>query len=196
MLFRSVGFAPTFVHAAAGTGTVVDGMHSDVFPMLAMFYGVSVLSVSFCGGTFAVLPAYIADLFGQKHAGSIHGKALTAWAASAVCGPMGLSYLRSTSESAATQDLLRQIDDKDAFEEAFGCSVEDSSAIQTLIDAKTISISRLMELAPDGTTDPTPFLYDSTCYVAAGLMGVAALANLAIRPIDVMEISEQAKNSK
>ena len=25
-------------------------------------------------GIFSVLPAYIADLFGQKHAGAIHGK--------------------------------------------------------------------------------------------------------------------------
>lgn len=44
-----------------------------------------------------------------------------------------------------------------------------------------------MKLMPAGAIDPTPFIYDTTCYVAAGLMDV--LANLAIQPLAFVEIA-------
>ena len=75
-----VGFAPILCHTAVETSVNPGG--SNALPMLLTFYGGSVLAITFYGGIFSVLPAYIADLFGQKHAGSIHGKALTAWAGS------------------------------------------------------------------------------------------------------------------
>ena len=154
-----------------------------------------------CTGIFSVLPAYIADLFGQKHAGAIHGKALTAWAGSAVCGPMGLAYLRSYSYDNAMSDLLQTVEahDATALERSFGVSVSDREGIDKLVEAKTLTIEKLLELAPEGTVDPTPFLYDTTCYVAAGLMGIAALSNLAIRPLNLskelnaMEAAQRAK---
>lgn len=158
-----------------------------MMPYLMTFYSGSVLAITFYGGIFSILPAYIADLFGQKHAGAIHGKALTAWAASAVAGPMGLAYLRSHSQHTAMQDLLHAIEQHDAtaLERSFGCSMHDDATIEKLIGAKTLTIDKLFELAPPGTVDPTPFLYDSTCYAAAGLMSVAFLSNLAIRPLDL-----------
>ena len=116
--------------------------------------------------------------------------------ASAVVGPMGLGYMRSYSISNAIQDLLGKIEEGDgffnststsgaatAFEQTFGCTLQDTDTdtIQRLIEAKTIFIGWLMELMPEGTVaDPTPFIYDTTCYAAAGLMGVGLLANLAI----------------
>jgi len=36
--------------------------------------------------------------------------------------------------------------------------------------AKALTISKLIEIAPVGTMDPTPFIYDSTMYTMAGLM--------------------------
>ena len=54
---------------------------------------------------------------------------------------------------------------------------------KALIEAKTVTIAKLMAIAPPGTQDPTPFIYDSTMYSMAGLMGVAALAHLAVRPV-------------
>jgi len=185
-----VGFAPYLAHAAAETAS-----NDVVLPYLSAFYSGSILAITFYGGLFSALPAYIADLFGQKHAGAIHGKLLTAWAASAVVGPMGLGYLRSHSVSSAILDLLDTLDTKGGakgavdFEQAFGCGLGDKETIQRLIDAKTISIGRLIELMPEGTVDPTPFIYDTTCYAAAGLMGVAFLANQAIRPLNFVQIA-------
>jgi hypothetical protein len=152
-----------------------------------------------CSGIFSVLPAYIADLFGQKHAGAIHGKALTAWAASAVAGPVGLAYLRSYSYDNAMSDLLLKVEahDATALERTFGVSIADEEAIRILTEAKTLTIEKLLELSPAGTVDPTPFLYDTTCYLAAGLMGVAALSNLAIRPLDLSkELQNMEKDDK
>jgi MFS family permease len=162
--------------AAAATTSLV------VAPMVAAFCGGSVLAVTFYGGVFSVLPGYVADLFGTKHASALVGKLLTAFAASAVVGPMGLAYLRSHATHESIQQLLLEVHDRDAFAGSFGCSVDDLDSIQKLIDAKTITIARLMELVPPHTVDPTPFLYDTTCYGAAALMGVSFAANYFIRP--------------
>ena len=179
-----VGMAPWLTHWALQAAESGDP-GSTIPLLLTVLCGGSVLAITFYGGIFSVLPAYIADLFGQKNAGAIHGKLLTAWAASAVAGPMGLTYLRSHAAQVAIQDLLCKLDDSAAFEQAFGCNLTDTETIQTLIDAKTISIDRLMELAPLGTVDPTPFLYDTTCYAAASLMAVSLVSNLLITRIDV-----------
>jgi OFA family oxalate/formate antiporter-like MFS transporter len=40
------------------------------------------------GGGFAVMPAFVADVFGPKNAGAIYGAMLTAWSAGAVAGPV------------------------------------------------------------------------------------------------------------
>ena len=108
---------------------------------------------------------------------------------------MGLAYLRSYSYNNAMQDLLHTVEahDASALERTFGVSSSDNEAIEKLVDAKTLTIEKLMELAPVGTIDPTPFLYDTTCYVAAGLMSLAALSNLAIRPLD---LSKELQNVK
>ena len=164
-------------------------------PFLALFCGGSVLAITFYGGVLSVLPAYIADLFGPKHYGALHGKLLTAWASSAVVGPMGLTYLRQQSAHNATMDLLAKVKDEAAFEHAFGCSLQDTSSVETLIDAKTLTIARLMELVPVGTVDPTPFLYDTTCYAAAALMGVSLISNWMVHPIDVRQIQRQLEST-
>lgn len=45
--------------------------------------------VALCyGGGFGTMPAYAADAFGPKNAGSIYGAMLTAWSAGAIVGPV------------------------------------------------------------------------------------------------------------
>ena len=64
---------------------------------------------------------------------------------------------------AAITDLLSKIDPA-AFLEKFGSDV---SALDTLIEAKTVTVAKLMEIAPAGVIDPTPFLYDTSFYTIA-----------------------------
>jgi OFA family oxalate/formate antiporter-like MFS transporter len=51
------------------------------------------------GGGFAVLPAYIADVFGTKEVSAIHGYLLTAWAAAGLVGPSIIAGLRMLTGS-------------------------------------------------------------------------------------------------
>jgi MFS family permease len=196
-----LGLSPYLCHSAAAAhlGAITPSTlalipslsDSAVVPYLAAFYGGSVLAITMYGGIFSTLPAYIADLFGQKHAGAIHGKLLTAWAASAVVGPMGLAFLRSHAIDSAINDLLSKVENKIAFTQAFGCSLEDTETIQRMIESKTITIGRLLEILPNSTADPTPFIYDTTCYAAASLMVISFMSNWAIKPLDFVMISKE-----
>jgi hypothetical protein len=46
------------------------------------------------GGGFATIPAYLADLFGDKMVSAIHGRLLTAWSTAGVLGPVLVNYVR------------------------------------------------------------------------------------------------------
>ena len=48
----------------------------------------AVVIISFYGGGFATVPAYLRDLFGTFQVGAIHGRLLTAWSAAGVAGPL------------------------------------------------------------------------------------------------------------
>ncbi|MCW2793094.1 MAG: Major Facilitator Superfamily transporter [Nocardioides sp.] len=53
-----------------------------------MFVLLAAVIISFYGGGFATVPAYLRDLFGSYQVGAIHGRLLTAWAAAGVVGPL------------------------------------------------------------------------------------------------------------
>lgn len=55
--------------------------------------------------------------------------------------------------------------------------------VSELLAAKTLSISKLVALAPPGTLDPTPHLYDTTMYSLSGLMAVAVIAHGLVKPV-------------
>ncbi len=52
-----------------------------------LFVALAVVIISFYGGGFATVPAYLRDLFGTFQVGAIHGRLLTAWSAAGVVGP-------------------------------------------------------------------------------------------------------------
>jgi len=152
----------------------------NVIP-LYLFCGTTVLAISFMGGTYAILPAYEADLFGAKYVGAIHGRFLLASTCAALAGPSILLTLRTRSQMAAMQDLLTKVDPV-KFEQVYSVPV---SQAQQLIEAKTLSIAKLMQLVPSGTPNPTPFLYDTTMYTMAGFMTVAAICHMMVKPVDL-----------
>jgi MFS family permease len=53
-----------------------------------LFLVASLLILSFYGGGFATVPAYLRDLFGTYQVGAIHGRLLTAWSTAGVLGPV------------------------------------------------------------------------------------------------------------
>jgi MFS family permease len=56
--------------------------------------------LSFYGGGFATIPAYLKDLFGSYQVGAIHGRLLTAWSTAGVLGPLIINWIADTQEAA------------------------------------------------------------------------------------------------
>ena len=54
----------------------------------ALFVVLAGVILSFYGGGFATVPAYLRDLFGTYQVGAIHGRLLIAWSAAGVAGPL------------------------------------------------------------------------------------------------------------
>lgn len=61
---------------------------------LALFVLAFCVILSMYGGGFATVPAYLADMFGTKMVGAIHGRLLTAWSAAGIFGPGIVNYIR------------------------------------------------------------------------------------------------------
>ena len=61
---------------------------------LALFAGFFCVILSMYGGGFATVPAYLADIFGTRFVGAIHGRLLTAWSVAGVLGPFVVGYIR------------------------------------------------------------------------------------------------------
>merc|ERR1712226_373290 len=109
-----------------------------------------------------------------------HGRFLTFAAAATVLGPTLLLNLKKIAEREAIEDLLAKVDPH-MFLEKFGCGLEGA---QSLVEAKTLTISKLMTIMPPGTVDPSPFIYNNTMYTMAGLISVGAALHLLVKPVD------------
>mmetsp|Transcript_48916 Transcript_48916/g.141697 ORF Transcript_48916/g.141697 Transcript_48916/m.141697 type:complete len:460 (-) Transcript_48916:229-1608(-) len=160
------------------TQLAVSGGHGTL--PLYVFYGTTFAIVTWYGGVLALIPSYTADLFGSKETGVIYGRLMTGWSVSAILSPSLLTTLRGHSTRQAIDSLVA-VTPPAAFEKAFQAPV---SELPALVDAKTVTIARLLEIAPPGTVDPTPFLYDSTFYAISGILAAAAVSNALITKVD------------
>ncbi len=61
---------------------------------VALFVALFCVILTMYGGGFATIPAYLADIFGTRFVGAIHGRLLTAWSTAGVLGPVLVSSLR------------------------------------------------------------------------------------------------------
>jgi len=177
----TLGSIPIFASLPYFITQCVTDPNGPLAPMyLAAFCGSTVAAISIMGGVFAVLPPYEADLYGPKYVGAIHGRFLLAATFSTIVGPGILLHLRKIAEADAMKDLLAKVDPA-AFIDKFGV---DLSHAQTLIEAKTLTITKLMTIMPPGTIDPSPFLYNNTMYTMAGLVSAAAALHFMVRPVN------------
>jgi MFS family permease len=76
MIYLGLGGVLFFFLATAGNSAV------------PLFVLLSCVIISFYGGGFATIPAYLKDMFGTFQVGAIHGRLLTAWSAAGVAGPL------------------------------------------------------------------------------------------------------------
>jgi MFS family permease len=87
MMYLGVGAALYFFVASTGTASI------------ALFVVLTGIILSFYGGGFATVPAYLKDLFGTIEVGAIHGRLLTAWSAAGVAGPLIVNGLADMQEA-------------------------------------------------------------------------------------------------
>jgi hypothetical protein len=147
---------------------------------LVYFYAATMIIFTMYGGGFATIPAYLADMFGTRYVGGIHGRLLTAWSLAGVLGPVAITLLRERAIAVAIRDLVAKVD-PERFRAAFGAGIAELDA---LVAQQTVTIAKLMEIAPAGTVDPTPGLYNLTMYLMAALLAVALVANALMTPVD------------
>ena len=155
----------------------------DIAPVvvwLILFYAATMIIFTMYGGGFATIPAYLADMFGTKYVGGIHGRLLTAWSTAGVLGPVIITSLRGSSINNAINDLAAKVDPQ-TFLEKFGESIEN---LDELVKAKTVTIQNLLEILPPGTADPTSQVYNKTMIVMACLLGIALVANFLVKPVN------------
>ncbi len=76
LLYLGLGLGLYLLLATAGSSATV------------LFVLFAAVIISFYGGGFATVPAYLRDLFGTFQVGAIHGRLLTAWSAAGVAGPL------------------------------------------------------------------------------------------------------------
>ncbi|HSK24698.1 MAG TPA: OFA family MFS transporter [Egicoccus sp.] len=67
---------------------------------LPLFVVATFVAISFYGGGFATVPAYLKDLFGTRQVGAVHGRLLTAWSAAGVAGPLIVNLLTDAQRRA------------------------------------------------------------------------------------------------
>jgi hypothetical protein len=147
---------------------------------LIYFYAATMIIFTMYGGGFATIPAYLADIFGTKYVGGIHGRLLTAWSTAGVLGPLAITSLRQNSINNAISDLVSKIKPGD-FLAQFGAPVEQ---LDLLVSQNSVTIARLMEIAPVGTADPTSSLYNSTMFLMAALLAIALVSNALMKPVN------------
>lgn len=147
---------------------------------LVYFYAATMIIFTMYGGGFATIPAYLADIFGTRYVGGIHGRLLTAWSTAGVLGPLAITSLRQNSVTRAINDLVATIDPQ-RFAEHFGAPL---TQLDALVAQNSVTIARLMEIAPPGTSDPTSGLYNSTMILMALLLAIALVSNALMKPVD------------
>ena len=91
MGYLGIGALLYFVLASWGTASV------------GLFVATSAVILSFYGGGFATVPAYLKDLFGGLQVGAIHGRLLTAWAAAGIAGPTIVNRVADSQTAAGKE---------------------------------------------------------------------------------------------
>ncbi len=74
-----------------------------------VFVALATAILTFYGGAFATVPAYLKDLFGAYQVGAVHGRLLTAWSAAGIAGPLIVNGIleRSGTPGSLTADAYR-----------------------------------------------------------------------------------------
>lgn len=168
------------------------GMEQSTIMPLALFYASVCLTITCFGGGAAISPAYVSDLFGPKYAAANAGQLLSYLMIAGYLGPVTASQLRELANKQAIEGLVTKVDFATFFDK-FGASPDQ---LPQLIQSKTVTIAKMLEICPPETVDPTPYLYDNVYITMAGLQFIALLANQGITKVDPKWFALQKEQDK
>ena len=94
---------------------------------------------------------------------------------------LGCTVVTSMRDRAYLREATRLADvcDEAAFVAAFG-EANDPARLGALVDSNTITLPLLLRVAPAGTPDPTPLLYNDAFHALAASSMLATLCNIAV----------------
>lgn len=65
----------------------------------------------------------------------------------------------------------------DLFQQHFGTPISNA---QVLINSNTLTISKILEILPKDTPNPTPYLYNNGIYIICGIIMIGFIAAFSI----------------
>ena len=141
---------------------------------LHLFQAASLLNVGvFAGGPVLLSPAVI-DLFGPRDATAIYGRLWMMLPLSNYVGATLVTKVRDYSYAKHAL-LIAESCDEHAFLTAFGAPKAEAAS---LVQSKVVTLPLLLRIAPEGTVDPSPLLYDDAFYTLAGFSALALACNV------------------
>lgn len=102
-----IGRKPTYIMYLGGGIVLYALLATAGSTSTALFVLICAVIISFYGGGFSTVPAYLRDLFGTDQVGAIHGRLLTAWSTAGVLGPL---IVNSVLDSRGTPGNLQAQD--------------------------------------------------------------------------------------
>ena len=116
-----------------------------------------------------------AEIFGGTYSGEIYRRL---WLTVPLANFVGTSIMAKARDAAYVRHATSLADGVDdaAFAAAFGAP---KTELASLIGSKTVTLPLLLQISPEGTPDPSPFLYNDVFYGLAGCSALALCCNVA-----------------
>ena len=148
---------------------------SDPETALLLFRTSALCSIGIFAGMPVLLAPAAAEIFGGTHSGEIYRRLWLTVPLANFIGTTIMSKARDGAYARHATELAADIDDG-AFSAAFGAP---KAELASLLANKTVTLPLLLKLSPEGTVDPSPFLYNDVFYGIAGCSALALACNVA-----------------
>ena len=162
---------PALLLGPFATGIVA----SDPDTALMLFRTSALCSIGIFAGMPVILAPAAAEIFGGRFSGEIYQRLWLTVPLANFIGTTVMSKARDGAYARHATQLAAGVDEA-SFEAAFSAPKEDLAA---LIASKTVTLPLLLKLSPEGTPDPSPFLYNDVFYGLAGCSALALACNVA-----------------
>ena len=151
---------------------------ADALVALRLFQAATAGNLVLMAGAPVLLAPAVTSLFGRRHAAAIYQRT---GAVITVASVLGCTVVTSMRDRAYLREATRLADvcDEAAFVAAFG-EANDPARLGALVDSNTITLPLLLRVAPAGTPDPTPLLYNDAFHALAASSMLATLCNIAV----------------